>query len=184
MEISYLKEISKSIQNDSLALVNNISWNAKGLQQTKSLKKHLLDNRPYNDSLESVFSKISLIVQYKFNREIYESLKSSGINLISNDSLRFSIINYYNETLKIEDLHGRFDLLIYSRDIVYPKFFKSFVMNSEAVPNDYDELKSANDFLIYLDFLINDYNWLIDSYKNFGKIISGLQKEIGIELRR
>jgi hypothetical protein len=51
----------------------------------------------------------------------------------------------------------------YYRTVIYPKYFKSYKHSREAKPIDFESLKKANEFLIALDYTINDaqyyQNW-------------------------
>ena len=159
LEYSYLKEISKSIENDSLELTNIVSRNKSLLVKTRELKNHLTENKEYNDSLAATFSLISFIVPHRFNTEVYESLKNAGVDLIENEELRFSIVNFYKEVYYLEKDSENYNMAKSFRENIYPKYFKNFIWGRNAEPINYEELKTSQEFLINLDYLINDYSY-------------------------
>ena len=65
----------------------------------------LINKRPYNDSLDIHFGNIQYNTQFTLNTGGYENLKSRGFEIISNDSIRKSIINVYDRWFDfIDDL--------------------------------------------------------------------------------
>lgn len=179
---SYLKEISKSIENDHIELLKTVSRNEILIKKTQELKNHLMENKPYNDSLANTFSEISLIFSYQFNVEVYESLKNNGLDLIKNEELRFSVINYYKEIYNLQKDSEDYNMAKTFRENIYPKYFKNFRWGRGAEPLDYEELKNSNEFLISLDYLINDYHYYIAVYEALISSMQNIQNQIDKEI--
>lgn len=91
-----LLEIKNGLQQDILDIDGNKMGHQRGLAACRYFRK-VIDNQPFaKDSLNRQY--FSLLRDYISvqNKTGYESLKSKGLELIRDDSLRFSIISVYD----------------------------------------------------------------------------------------
>ena len=103
-EVQMLKELRTSLQQD----LADIESNARLCGGNAYAKKVLLDafkkDMPYQDSLLKQVNRTTVVVYFVTNRAAYETLKSKGLDLISDDSLRIRITTLYEYTYKAVEL--------------------------------------------------------------------------------
>ena len=153
-EISVLKELLSDSKTNLFSLEEDIFLNQRAINSNMLISDILINKRPYNDSLDIHFGNIQYNTQFTLNTGGYENLKSRGFEIISNDSLRKSIINIYdrwvdfihdlgdmNNTVSLEQFNPR-----------YKFYFKNFQRDLEGLyvsfkPQDYEKLIQNNAFL-------------------------------------
>ena len=202
-EIQFLKGFKRTLNED----LENANWMKKQYELTKESVDILISSMeqdlPYNDSLSYHFGRITQTWRLATNNEVFETLKSYNLNLISNEKLRYEIVGYYSYSdnyLKsdvnsyfsiIEDaskhiFNTRFDAL-WNRNGSIKRFEKSgnvIDLNPRMIPNDdYDKLKHDKVFLYFLRSLKNQYYWKIETnLKRIDKNANALLKDIDTEL--
>ena len=109
---------------------------------------------------------------------VFEALKSKDLNLISNDSLRENIINYYSYantnvkkyTTRYSEIIEDASKTIFSKhfDAIWNNNFEDYFISSDInelsgtmVPLDYKALKTDKQFRYFLKSLKNQQGWLI-----------------------
>lgn len=106
-EVKILKEISNSLKRDLYDLENNVYAYGMSEHSIEIVKEWLDGNNTPNDSLNLYYQIMLRNYTPIINRSAYESLKSTNIKIISNDSLRLDIISmydyYYRMVEKLED---------------------------------------------------------------------------------
>jgi len=90
-----LIEIEESLRADITDFNFNIDVLTKMTTGLEIIENHIEVKSSYHDSLAQHFGRLSTLVGFYPNSTIFESLKSAGMELISSDSLRTEIINYY-----------------------------------------------------------------------------------------
>jgi len=102
-EHEILKDIANGIEDNYFQIELSLRNNKASIESANIILNALENNLPYNDSLDVHFSKSISWVSAKFNNNGYESLKSYGVNLITNDTIRGSVGIYdvgWMETLQ------------------------------------------------------------------------------------
>lgn len=100
-EEKMLSEIRTALQKDMIHFENMVET-YNDLYHTADYFMELSKNNvPYHDSLFPKVFDLNDNVNFQFNSGPYEALKSSGIDKISNDSLRNEITNLYDFELPI-----------------------------------------------------------------------------------
>ncbi|WP_455170522.1 DUF6090 family protein, partial [Aegicerativicinus sediminis] len=99
-EIKMLTEIRNALRFDLKNFENMISRLDKLDSATNFMAKQIYKQSIFKDSLfnrgDSRWYYLRAGVQYQYNRGPYEGIKSSGIDKISNDSLRNALIKLYD----------------------------------------------------------------------------------------
>lgn len=99
-EVKMLKEIGQALENDYNHFERLIERMKKLDSATNVIAKHIYEQSTFVDSLNdrgrSTMYLLRIGVQYQYNRGPYEAIKSSGIDRISNDSLRNALIKLYD----------------------------------------------------------------------------------------
>ncbi len=99
LEFLTLSELKKNIEADIIEM-NSTSENINHrIKSTKIILKSLSNKEMYHDSLNSHFGWAMVYDVNPFHTGVYESLKSSGSQVINDESLRFEISNYYDNSI-------------------------------------------------------------------------------------
>jgi len=96
-ELSVLTELISGLEMDSSILNFNIDQHIQAIQSCEIVLKALNELEEYNDSLAFHFAAVNYYTVFASVRGPYESLKSMGFESISNKSLRFAIIDLYDQ---------------------------------------------------------------------------------------
>jgi hypothetical protein len=187
LEISMLTEIRASLEESLIEINDMIESNGKKLENYAVILNHIDNSLPYNLSLDAYFGTLPNWASPFFNYSAYETLKTLGANLISNDSLKNRIIRMYDQDL--EYLVSDYDKTEwnYTNSVVMPFYSKHIehdVKSYKALPNNYNELINNVEFkniLKYLMFLRS--NGIIES-KELALSLENLVKDISIEIEK
>jgi hypothetical protein len=148
------------IRNDLIAsrtnLESNISYNEKTVNYYQKILDHIKEDLPYSNSLDTAFSNIAYWSDPYFTYTSYETLKSKGMDIIQNDSIKNTITEIYEQYFPfvIGELQGEWDL---HQSIVLPFVAKNILyVNSEiAIPNNFNDLKTNDEFHNLMGLKIN-----------------------------
>ncbi|MFB6318728.1 DUF6090 family protein [Saccharicrinis sp. FJH54] len=201
-EIQFLKGFKRTLNED----LENSNWMQKQYELSGESINILLSgferDLPYNDSLSLHFGRITQTWRLATNNEVFETLKSYNLNLISNEKLRYEIVGYYaysDNYLKtdvsryfsiIEDasktiFNTRFNALWNGDQQKFEQTGNVIDLNPRMIPNDYDGLKHDKVFLYFLRSLKNQYYWMIErNLKKVDKDANALIKDIDKELKK
>ncbi len=202
-EMQFLKGFKRTLNED----LKNNNWRGKQFELTREsidiLLSSLKQNMPYNDSLSYHFGRITQTWRLATNNEVFETLKSYNLNLISNEKLRYEIVGYYSysDNYLKSDVQTYFSIIDdASKNIFNTRFDAlwngSYTRKSEKsgniidsnlrmIPNDYAELKHDKKFLYFLRSLKNQYYWKIETnLKRIDKNANALIKNIDNELNK
>jgi len=157
LEITMLTEIKASLKESLLEINNMIQKNEKYVEQYTILLNNINNNLPYDTSLDTYFGRLEYWASPYFNYSAYETLKTLGAELISNDSLKKRIIRMYDRDLEfLVNDYDKFEWN-YSNTVVRPflsKHLERVVNSLKAIPNDYNDLMENTEFKNILTQLI------------------------------
>jgi len=109
LEKKILIEINNGLKLDAEEVDINISAHQKGIEACRFWRDIIQNNATKQDSLYRKYIRLTRDVIFIHNTSGYEALKSKGLGLIENDSLRFSIIKLYeydySNVKKLEDTY-------------------------------------------------------------------------------
>ncbi len=150
-ELKMLLEINIAIEQDLNDITSNIEWQSKSMLSCNTLLKVFKTNMSYNDSLDIHFGQMSNYSNFLVNLGAYETLKSKGIDLISNDSLRISLLSYYEKDIKLAFAFEETNESIYPITVeMYYNKFDSWRFLKSAKPRNFELLKVDEKFKSYL----------------------------------
>ncbi len=188
-EISVIKELLSDSKTNLLSLEEDIFLNQRAINSNMLISDILINKRPYNDSLDIHFGNIQYNTQFTLNTAGFENLKSRGFEIISNDSLRKSIINvqdrWFDFIHDLGDMNNTVSLEQFNPSYKY--YFKSFQSDFEGLyvsfkPQDYEKLTQNNAFLKLIreqkynnEYTIQALNMGIKQIK---KLIAQLESEL------
>ena len=148
-EIKMLRDIESSLQDNFWQADMGISNNKVSINSAEIILYHLEESLPYHDSLDYHFSKSIEWISTIFSSPAYESLKSYGMHLITNDSIRKNLAIY--DWGWIETLGQRQEDYFYNTaSPILTRLFEKVAMRTEMKPYDYDELKNSREYLSVL----------------------------------
>ncbi|WP_445386479.1 DUF6090 family protein [Robiginitalea sp. IMCC44478] len=142
-EQKMLWELHTSIQNNIQYLDRAIDENKKARQSSQLILSYLESSQTYHDSLDFHFSKALFWFHPSLTNDAYESLKSYGLHLISNDSIRKKLGDIYEWTF-LERFSDRQEE--YFNGTVAPllvNWFDSYKFSGSMKPLDYEQLRES-----------------------------------------
>ncbi len=155
-----LNELINSINNDLWEYENYLNPRLKIKKSgIDSLRTYILDNKGIKDSLFLKFYEMSQQdIHFRFGNGPFEALKSSGLELIRNDSLRTHINNTYTSelpTLVVLGNEYRYENKLKLDEL----FYKLIGIKRNYLP---DGTKHLVEYLIVDDIINNeDFLWAI-----------------------
>ena len=159
-EIKVLEQLLASLQNDRAALAEMVDLLTEMADGLKHLRRHLSDRFPYSEDLDTEFGYMTMFAGASISASAYESLKSQGLDLISNDALRVELVSVF-ETRKslLDALNGLFrdEVMAFWRGPAVTRFELGL---GTATPYDYAALLDDKEF----DSLLTQRIALVDGY--------------------
>ncbi len=193
IEIQTLKDINEALKLDKNDLEFNIYLYNKVITSCDTILA-LLDNKlTYEPKMNKYFSGPCLVAVFYSNVGPYETLKSRGLETISNDTLRNSIVRIYefnyNGLKKFEsqltDYVQTIEKNFYPTnfDQSYPFDTKNWNLYGEMIPNDFENLKQSKEYMHYVKTIRNKTDFFLKStyigtHKRTSKLINHLESEI------
>ena len=167
VEIRLLNQLISGLSNDILTIKYNIDKHNQAVKSSEIVLNALNDNQEFVDSLAYHFSAVHYYTSFNNSLGAYESLKSMGFGIISSDSLRYGLINYYDEWSNVVKGNSKIlteDIQQLKRNFNQDYFDKFHVLNpkppiyhGEMIPNDFKQLKSNKAYKYYIRTLQNDH---------------------------
>ena len=168
-ERQVLAEINVSITQNIGYLDRGLTLNNTAIKSCRIILNHFENNLPYSDSLDYHFSNSLLWFYPSLDNNAYESLKSYGLHLIKNDSIRNMLGRIY-EWKYMDVLNKRQDEYFYGTIAPFiTDLFESYEINGRMKPYDYKELKKSKKYNHILRTLISNrelQNQFWESIKN------------------
>jgi hypothetical protein len=96
LETGILKEILVNLERDVVNLNAKIEFNDRKMKFNQEVLEHLEQKTTLTDSLKYAYSKLLGRGTFEPITVAYENLKSKGIDIIHNDSLRIAISELYD----------------------------------------------------------------------------------------
>ncbi len=96
MEISLLKNLVEELNGDLDSFVSMKSWSQNGSIASAYVAEALRKKTPINDPLIKYFYGITLPFPFNYQNATFESIKSEGFGIISNNKIRNRIQKLYS----------------------------------------------------------------------------------------
>lgn len=182
IEIKSLKEIREAIRLDLDDIEINIEGFSKRTELYALLINHLENDMPPNKKLKELFPYFLGITTFLSNIGPYETLKSRGIAIITNDTIRNKVSRYYDlEYEKVqtdEKLHHD-----HYREYLKPLLMEHFDLSTPLIqPLDYETLVKDNTFKQSVYWAYRTDSFMLNIYKRMdakGKeLLNDLEKEL------
>ena len=194
-EISILKAIKAGLEQDLATFQDyDIALLEEVLVSSQIIIDHLEDDLPYNDSLAYHFLASNYTTHLIYNKGAISTLKSTGVNIITNEKVRNQIIELYDVNFDFMDYLGR------NHDS-YCWHIKKFVHNirfeqgsyfddpatekawdGEMIPLDFEALKNDREYNYQLKTYMNETNhYLQECYRTksqISQVILSIEEEV------
>ena len=152
-EIVLLKELKTNLKTNILNLENDIETQSKSIYHIDYILSLPIKKIPYNNSIPISLQIANYAPDVVLSSSAFETLKSTGLELIKNDILRQTIINLFEvqypllmqETRRLED-----QLWPTAVIPLYQKHFRS--VDKGWVPNNYNNWLKDTEFFNMLSF--------------------------------
>ena len=138
-ELLLLGEIQAALTIDLATLELKLQQWVETANQIKALIDVLQAKPPYNSSLDQLFGAPYGLRTANLNTAAYESLKSNGLQAVSNPVLRLSIAKVFDQHYEALTLMNEIDTDV-TFDVMRPYYLKHFsnlVFLESATPIDY-----------------------------------------------
>jgi hypothetical protein len=179
---SSIKSYERAIQAEQMYLENNLL-----------ILNFLDNNKPYDESLDKAFGTYYWTISSNPIKGGYDYLKSKGIELISNDSLRQNISYLFENEFSILKDENEVWANNLQQNISYPyhvDHFRNYYPegidqgdNGYAKPNEYKALLEDKKFKSINAEIISNRRWNINSLQKIITDIKGLMIKIEVEIR-
>lgn len=166
-EVAILQELIKSLSLDIETIKFNIIQHEKAKNSCAIILKTLDGTINFNDSLKKHFAAVHYYTDFSSARGVYESIKSRGFESISNNDLKFNIINLYDKWYGVHINNQNIltkDILVIKRHFNPNHFDKSQFFISEPpfyggemLPNNFLDLRSNNQYKHHIKTLQSDH---------------------------
>lgn len=171
-----LENFIACLQDDLSTINYNIDKHSKAIVAGETLLEVFRTGTPYHDSLSLYFAGICYYTNFMSNIGAYESLQGKGMDIISNNKLRFSIVNLYEKWYPIarfNDERLADDIFHLKRSFLQDHFDKFQVFHpdelvylGEMTPLDFNHLRDEAQYQYFLKSLIADHRSVILFYEH------------------
>ncbi|WP_276374327.1 DUF6090 family protein [Chryseolinea sp. H1M3-3] len=187
LERKILNEVKVNLNLDLDDIQSNILFNSEIINANSIVLSHIDNQIPFHDSLQFYLANLLGNTRLLTNTSAYENLKSVGLDIISNDTLRTMITNLHStkyggligfERGVVEKFYID-QLLPYTR-----KQIRIVVMWERAYPFDTKNLMSDREFAELLRIYIVMRRLLLQNYEDTKQYLLELTKRIDKELHK
>ena len=184
-ELALLQELKSDLEYSKKELEGVSLENQKSLEAYQRIATYIDKNWPYQAELDTAFAYLDIWSQPYLSTTTYETIKSKGIDIIRNDSLKRLINNVYN--LHIKSLAE--DMIpwewSFNQNTTQNMMVSNVRRDNEqyiARPNDFEQLKQDEEFRNFLSILIairNDNIYMSkDTQKAIENLITAIEEEL------
>ncbi len=182
-EYSILRDIETSMELNFYQLDMCLNANKKAIISADLILKHLDENLPYNDSLDFHFSRALEWCSPVFNNAGYESLKTYGVNLVTNDTIREELAIYDAGWMEVLAQRQE-EYFFISASPVLTELFEIVAMRARMKPFDYEQLRNSNKFISILKTSKQNRKEQIRWHEQWRQSFVSLDKMIKTELKK
>jgi hypothetical protein len=156
-----VSQMLEGLQQDLTDVESLVTYYEKKGAILMNLEQHLRDKKPYNEDLREGFGALKFFNWYTPSTGVYETLKSQGLDIISDTAVRLRIVRYYDGIAK--GVLQRNDMSWEDiKEVIEPFYREHFRFGLEdryyVEPIDYEEIVSKDQFLYILSqqILVNE----------------------------
>ena len=141
-EHQILSQLATTLNGDIVGFERSINRFQGMVEDISVVLADIEEERPFDPSLSSILGSCVGWSIYTPNPGPYEALRSRGFDLISNESLRMSLIDYY-EVRARRAMSTAEENRNYNRNAAIPYYDKNFIRDSDwnLVPIDFEVVR-------------------------------------------
>jgi len=149
----------------------------------------IIDNdASYETHMDTIFGQFHNVWDPDFSNGAYENLKSQGVNLVSNDSLKRNIVDIFEVQTDILDESRINRQYHYNISVVLPMITKYFKKNPEQRgfnlhPTDYEAMLADQQFYNMCSILASTNHANARTYRRFIEKAEQLMVDISDEIK-
>jgi hypothetical protein len=188
-EIEMLYLLQESLDNDLKKFDIVSAFYERSKVSIIRVLEHLENDEPYTDALAYDFYNTTLTYEEgSFTDGVFETLKSTGIELISNTDLRQQILMVYDDADPwMETCEKRYvDVIFNASSNIYNSRFDEFWNGTEKDsviigvmhPLNYNSLKEDKEYLYFLKTQLNFLRWSVEKPMRDGKTNGIILKDL------
>ena len=196
LEISILKAMKSDLERDLEVWKWDINIHKEVLLSIPEVLDHLDNKLPHSDTLNYHFLKSSLVSTFSFHSGALETLKSTGINILSNETLRNEIVDLYTYWFDYKDQLTKFMVSWHhfgGQRLFNTRFVEAYEFDNDStekgrdggmVPLDYESLFHDDQFRYFLLTYQNVTSFSLKQYLESVKRVKVLIAEIDAEIQK
>ena len=194
LEISILQAIKTDLEQDIDEWNRDIGVHNEALTSITIVIDHLAKELPHTDTLDYHFLTSTVTSSFSYHSGALETLKSTGINILTNEELRIEIVDIYTNwyyymillSKHLNDWHFYGVENIFISRFIQAHNFDDYttkkLWDGEMVPLNYDSLVHDDEYRYYLLTFKNDtiyyLNELLKSEQRVKDLIAQIDSEI------
>ena len=144
MLLDIRNDINKNIAN----LEEGVIYTTVGKQCNLNVLNFIDEQREFDDSMINDFTEFSRYWDPDFTEASFENLKSLGVNLVRDDSLRNRIIELFEIDMDILDVSNLNSHNNYMTSVANPVFSKYFYYNWKSMETIFEQIPFNYDLMI------------------------------------
>ena len=192
VETELLNELKSNLISNLKILERTLKTEAEYLAYNEMILEYLDHRKPYDKDLDKAFGVYFWTVSTNPVTGGYEFLKSKGVDLITNDSLRNRISFIFENEFSILKNENEIWSNNLQQNISYPyhvKHFRRYYSTENgteverAKPFDYESLLEDEEFKSINTEIISNRKWNINSLESLIREIKGLIIQLDRELK-
>ncbi len=191
-EVKMLKELHNGLQSTLEDMESNSSGHASSIRSGIQLVRFINGELSSTDSVASYYTNALIDYTFTPNTGAYETLKSKGVQLISNDTIRLEIINLYDFTFKAmvrmeegEEAYKFYQnyspLLNRRMSEMKPSYFPNMRLRRIDYPANYKK-RQDHEFMLLTDNMNYSRAVMLNFYNREERKVKKLLQDIQIEI--
>jgi len=184
IEIKTLRELRSDLTQSMIDIKNDQEYFRFTRKSTLYILDHFENPQPYNDSLSYHFANMYPFSTFSINRTTFDNLRQSGANIITNDSLRIEISNFYTSYINLYKEIEKRSVIEHDEHYIKPMRIKEFssYSNNSLIVRDYKMFIANPDNQQILNYSLYIFDNLISYQGNIIKVIQELIEQIDKEV--
>ncbi|PHQ28449.1 DUF6090 family protein [Leeuwenhoekiella nanhaiensis] len=183
-ELRLLSEVKSNLETTLINFSRDTLLNTASITKMRKIEHYVNNDLPYSSELDEAFATFGQWQSPYPITTAYSTLKTKGLDNITNKQLRNRIANMYEFEFVV--LHNDYDKgewgIIQNANVFLNKHIRSKNSKQTARPNDFEELKKQLEFSNILSKIIAQRETGLKLYRETIIAIAGLIKELEYEL--
>jgi len=181
-----LEQLQQALNADIQSLQTFVDARQRIMSETRFLRKFLDNSHAWNDSISILIYDISSTGMFYPHPGAFESLKSTGTNIVTNSEVRLGLFTLYEENFealnRIEEYHAQFLNQLWVPYILDRLHLDTFPTSGHPV--DFDKMRNDYHFQNLVTLFMFNSNNLLTSTRHCVMNATMLSHQIQFEIER